>query len=240
MVLMSTGKKIEVRTLGLFELDECEPHPILEPFTYEMKLVTGSTVRVIFPLERYDSPPRKPELQEGEVIEEKSRAWYALREWEWYWLAVANEKENLEKMAAYCHRIAQFILAKCVNDSDRSEITTDEDWEAVLRVALIPPVTMELIAHTIQSVFKATYNDRPILEALADTEGGPVSYDALKIWQSMTMTKYQLREDTFASIPVSERARMICATMLPAWFEDLEAARHAKAMKTNKVVNALH
>lgn len=209
-IILSDGEPFEVRTLGIFELDELTPAD-LGPFTYKLKTVTGQEFDAEFKPENFPEPPKKPEVPENE-IEEGSAEYYDLLDWQLYQAATTHINKREEKLNQYYENVIDYILKNSVENPDR--IVTLEDWKKVYEAALVPPLTMDLIVEVLNKTYKATFKDKPIMEALKETKKGSGSYNMIRLWENNLMLKMKLTEVEYASLPLKERARKVCALFL--------------------------
>lgn len=214
MVVLSDGETFEVRALGLFELDDISPE-LLGPFTYPMT-VFGKTFDAEYDISRYEKLgipiPEKPNKSESEIIE-NTADWDDLMDWKLYEAAKLHEKRRKDAIENYYQVIKNYILNHaCLDDTNR--IKTVEDWDKVYSAALIPQLTIELIAKTLESTYSAKFNGQQILEALKDTKKGRGSYNTIRLWENKLMIHMNKSELEYAMIPLTERARKVCALFL--------------------------
>lgn len=231
-VILSDGKECRVRALGLFELDGI-PRPDAGPFTYQMTMLGGEVKQAEFDLDAWDEPPVKPDIPEHR-IREKTEAWYDMRDYQLYQAAEAHRDKQARDLIAYCEAAAAYVRDHCIDPEDVPRIVTEEDWEAVYRAALVPPLTHQLLADTLRNTYSATYNDEEIFDALEKTSGGRGSVNALRLWENQTMLRMQMSEMQWAALPRNERARKVCAHMLDKWLEHLEVDRYRKEREREK------
>ena len=227
ITLPSDGEPCEVKTLGLFDLDALAPNDAGR-YTYEMKLASGETAVIEFPLERYDEPPPKPEKPESEILE-GTTGWYRLLEWQRYQAALSHEIRRADQVVGYVEDVAAFILEHCLSDSDKGRIVDQGDWEEVYSVALVPQLTIDLITRTLQQTFRAKFDDEEIFDALNKASGGKGAYDGLRLWENELMISMSMSEMEYSMLPLLERARKVCAQQLPKWLSFLEMDDHRKA-----------
>jgi hypothetical protein len=220
-VELSDGKPCQVRQLGLFELDFNLSPPQRPRFTYELESITGKTYDVEFLVENFDTPPVKPDVPEHE-IEKGSDAWYLLREWQLYQAALHYEKERMREIAQYQQDTVFYILNKCLSPEDVDRIVTDDDWLKVHRAALVAPVTMTALRRCLRDVYQATYHNKEIFEALAESESGGGQIDAIKKWENELMIAMGLTEEQYCLMPVQERIMKIIAHKFDDWVGHLE------------------
>lgn len=223
-VTLSDGDDLEVRTLGIFELDVIE-RQIIGPYTYPVELLGDVIKEKKWDIGQYErlgrDPPSKPETPEH-LIEEGTEEWYQLRDWKRYGTALWHREQQAESAAKYYEDIVSYILQECVPREAIRRIVTQDDWRKVYVAALVPPLTMQLIIHTLRSTYQATFDDQEIFDALDAATGGSGSYNHVRLWENQWANKMGLSDMELAIIPVEERARRVCAMMLDNWFEFLE------------------
>lgn len=150
-VILSDGDTCRVRVLGLFELDG-KSREVPGPYRYSLLLATGQVVEDEFDIRAFDEPPRPPDMP-IEDIKPGTWEWNQLQQAETYQAALAYEKVRLEAYEGYINDIAAYILANCLEESDRARVITAGDWETVYRTALVPQLTQEVIAATLADTF---------------------------------------------------------------------------------------
>lgn len=232
-VILSDGNSIPVRVLGIFELDSI-PMPQTGRFTYTIELVTGKTEEVEFEIERWEEPPQKPDIPENEIIQ-GTPAWYDLRTWKLYQAALLHEKKRIDEALTYTQQVAEYIYQNCLSPEDREKIVNELDWREVYSAALIPPLTMDLIRETLRSSFQADYGGLEVLDALQNVKGGKGSYNAIKLWENKLMIRMRMTEVEYATLPLPERARKVCALLLDDWLQALATDEQLKKMERERL-----
>lgn len=149
VIKLSTGDEIEVRRLGIFELDVLDPDP-LGPFTYAGRALAGE-VEIEYDGSGWEEPPPEPDLDSEP--EPWSSEWHELREYEMYHAWLRHESRRMEAAAQYHEQAAEYVLANCVNGG-REKIVTDEDWAAIHSAALVPQLTQEDVAEALRNTFQ--------------------------------------------------------------------------------------
>lgn len=147
-VTLESGDEIEVRRLGLFELDQFEPDPV-GPYMYEVAMATGTYMAPYDP-SRWPTPPQPPEEVEPE---EGTEAWYQLREYTTYQAAVLHEEKRVRAMADYCLNVGRYIVSNCLPLGAAAQIATISDYRLVYAAALNPFVEEGEIAAVLRSSF---------------------------------------------------------------------------------------
>lgn len=224
--ILSDGKPISVRALGIFELDAI-PRPDGRPFTYEMELLGGKQVEAEFDLDAWDEPPVKPDIS-PDKIQERSEAWYDLRTWQVYQAALRHRHRQAEELLIFCDAVAEYIVRRCLDPADVPRIVTEADWEEVYTLALVPQLSKEKLAEALRQTYQAAYDDDEIFDALEKTSGGRGVVNALRLWENKVMLQMQMTEAEYATLSLDERARKVCALMLDKWLEHLEMDRFRK------------
>ena len=230
-MVLSDGAVLDVRTLGIFELDPIGL-PEERPFSYKMKLVTGEEIDVEFDPSLFPEPPEKPDVAENE-IEYKSREWYALRTWQYYQAALAGRKVMIRELKELAEKITWYVLENCIDPDDIKRIVTIEDVDELARTALIPQLTLEDVKTAVKNTYHAQYNGMDIMDALEAVSGSSGVYNATRAWENLLMIKMGMTESEYASLPLDERARKVGGMMLKDWFESLEIDKAIKRRKTD-------
>ncbi len=148
VVELSGGQEVEVRQLGVFELDSFDPDP-LGPFTYMGHTLGQGDVEIEYDGSKWESPPAKPENPDPE---ERSPEWFELREYEAYYAWIAHENKRMAAAAEFHNEVAEHILSTCLN-GDREKMVTEEDWSLVHSAALVPQLTQEDVAAALRITF---------------------------------------------------------------------------------------
>lgn len=145
-ITLSDGLPIEVRQLGLFELDN-QGREIIPPYRYTMLSATGQFIEdeYVFPQTREDIPKKPDKAETPEELDQ-------LRDYETYLAALAHEKLRMESYEGYAGDIAAYILANCIIEPNR--IVTIEDWQAIYKAALVPQLTEEGLADCLANTFQ--------------------------------------------------------------------------------------
>ena len=219
-IMLSDGEPFKVRRLGLFELDNLTPDP-LGPFTYKME-VLGKTYDTIFDPDRYDEPPAAPDTPEHE-IEENSDEWYQLVDYRLYQAALAHRAKVRKQTSAFFVEVATHILNEaCLDDPRR--IQEPADWQAVYYAALVPPLTIEKLSTVLHKTYAAEFGGEDIFTALEGIATDKGSYNTIKVWENKLMIDMQMTEVEYAMMDVDERARKVCAMILPDIMSSLRMA----------------
>lgn len=231
IVTLDSGEDFRVRQLGLFELDDLVPDSI-GPFTYEME-VMGKTHHVVFDISRYETPPPPPTKSPSE-IKPNTREHDDYIDWQLYHAALLHNQKRLDTINTFYMDIKRYIIANACED-DPAKLISLDDWRKVYDAALVPQLTMEIIAATLEKTYAAKFNGLDIFEALTHARKGRGAYDVIKLWENQLMIKMQLSELEYSMLPLAERARKVCAMFLDdimAFLEiDFEAKLHENKSK---------
>jgi hypothetical protein len=236
-VILSDGEPLEVRTLGIFELDVVERQH-LGPYTYPIELLGDVVKYAEWDLSKYEelgrelpSKPKKPE----HLIEEDTEEWYQLRDWKRYETALWHRKEQNEAAAQFAESVCAYILENCIPREAWNRIVTEGDWEKIYIAALVPPLTMQMIIDTLRDTYNASFDNKEIFEAMDKAKGGSGEYNHIRLWENQWATEMKLSDLELAMIPVEERSRRICAMMLNNWLEflELDKSRKKRAASAN-------
>lgn len=223
-VTLSDGGPCEVRTLGIFELDQIR-REFLGPFTFEMKILGGSTRTVEFDISKYEElgrPLPKPATVPESELKENTPEWFEHRDWQLREAALLHNKRRIEVVSTYCDDVVDYILKKCVSEEDGWRIVTNTDWEKVYTAALVPQITEQLIIETLRGTYQAQYGSEEVFAALDKIQGGNGMYNAIRLWENEWANEMGYSDIELAVVPVEERARRVSAKFLRSWFEALE------------------
>lgn len=148
VVILSDGLPIEVRKLGLFELDD-KGRDILPPYVYTMLSATGQFIEdeYVMPTDPADIPTMPDNANTPEGQEQ-------LRAWETYQAAIAHEKKRIESYEGWVSDIAHYVLNNCVRPEDRNRIVEAGDWQRIRLAAVVPELTEEGLAKCLASTFQ--------------------------------------------------------------------------------------
>lgn len=225
---LSDEKEIDVRILGLFELDDVIIPLQTGPYTIQIQIGT-QTYRQAFDIGLFDSPPKKPQIR-FEEVEEKSQAWYDWQTHLQYQEALLFEQECRLDALRYYADIRDYIMKMCVETMDRPHIISPFDWEAVVSVALIPELTLQDLIATSTRTHRATFDDENVLVAIlqhaAQQESeGSASVAIPKAWELETINALQYTEEAYAALSIQERARKVVTHKLADWQKALQAEK---------------
>lgn len=147
IVPLTDGESVEVRRLGMFELDDI-PRDI-KPYTVPILFSNG----VIYE-QTYDySQVREKPFTPFEEAEERTQVWYDWLSHLRYQDALTHRRRNNEAYADYCERVKDYILAYCVTGDVLVSSLSHEDWQAILHAALCPHVTLEEVRAAVSVTF---------------------------------------------------------------------------------------
>jgi len=222
-VILSDGKPCRVRQLGLFDLDGVGPE-LPGPFTYTYTLLNGREIEEVYPLEQISIPPVPPDVP-SEGLVEGTPNWHAMIEWQTYKAAVVYERfVRQPALSDYIEEVSAYIARQALDSEDIERLYTVEDWDAILEAALVPQLTIELLAQTFMDTFSAQFAGEQVFEALKHVIKGSGEYDALRIWEHQAMAKFGYgTEEGWAGLSLSERARKTASVALPELMKSLES-----------------
>lgn len=152
IVILSDGQPCNVKRLGLFELDG-KGREVLGVYRYTILLASGQFTDDEYDVRALTYTPTKPDMP-IEDIKPNSPEWYQLQDFDTYTAALAHEKLRLESYEGFVNDITSYILGHCISDSDRNRIITSDDWNAIYLAALVPELTIEGVANTLEHTFQ--------------------------------------------------------------------------------------
>ncbi|MEE8389785.1 MAG: hypothetical protein V3S14_03180 [Anaerolineae bacterium] len=225
---MNDGQKVQVRRLGLFEIDDI-PKDIPGPYTYTVHLLGGDDYEMTYDIEAaLETPPEKPSIPLEEAIAGEPE-YYGWQNWLRHQEALEHQTKVYEAYAEYCERVAVYVRENCLDEG--LGIETPEDWDLIYNAALCPQVTMEDIQGAMTHTFGARWAGKELFDALANVEGSLGEYISTKVWESDLMIKLGETDEIFAERSIKSRARMIAALKIPQFFSILESDRSLKEAK---------
>ncbi len=228
-VELSNGQKVQVKRLGLFEIDDVTKG-IPGPYTYTVHLFGGDDYEMVYNIEAaLEDPPQKPGIPVDEAVPGLPEH-YEWQEWLRFQEAVAHQTKMHEAYAEYCERVAVYVQEACLPPD--TQIETVEDWEAIYNAALCPQVSQADIKAAMAQSFGATWGGREIFDALGNIEGGMGEYISTRVWEVELMVKLGETETAYTERGVNERARLIAALKIPEFFRILDGDRMAKEMRS--------
>ena len=137
-VPLLSGMEVEIRRLGMFELDDI-PKDIPPAYTVSILFANGEVYQQQVDLA---TPRRKPTVP-LEMCEKGSSDYYDWREYHTWQAGLLHAQEQYEAYCRYCEKIAEYIRETCVITDVPSNEIVAEDWERIYKAALCPQVTME-------------------------------------------------------------------------------------------------
>lgn len=223
-ITLDSGKKVNVRKLGIFELDSLRPESV-GVFTYEIEIM-GVKYDAEFDINKIEVPPQKPETPEGEITK-GSKEYDQLVDWKLYQAALLHEKRRQETIAHFYEAVTSYILNNCIDHSEY--IKTEHDWNTVYDHALTEPLTIDKIAEVLDKTYGAKFNGVPVLKALEGTQRGSGVYDSVRLWENKLMVEMQMTELEYSLLSLDERARKVCVLFL----DDIMSYLEMDLMKKN-------
>lgn len=228
-ITLSDERPCVVRRLGIFELDGVRP-PDARPFLYT-EMVGGNEITRPFDIAVWDSPPTPPTPAQM-AAEPGTVPYYYYYEWSLYWAAVYKEKENKEDVKRYCREVAAYIMDTCIPADDKERIVTPEDFRQLWAAALVPQLSLDDLAMSLEYTFRANFDGESVLTKILkdasdeDSEGG--GYNAMRTWEIQAINQSPFTESEWAELPLDERARRVVAMKLDDWLAYLTAEKQRK------------
>ncbi len=230
-ITLSDGEKCQVRRLGIFELDAIQP-PDTRPFVYTEKL-GGNEITRPFDVAAWEKPPAMP-TPEQMAAQPGTVPYYHYFEWSLYWAATYKAKENKEDVKRYCKDVAAYILDTCISPEDKKRIVTADDFRLVWAAALVPQLSLEDLAMSLEYTFRANFDGEAVLTKILDNAGDEDSgggYNAIRTWEIQAINNSGFTETEWAELPLDERARRVVALKLDDWLAYLTAEKQRKTKK---------
>lgn len=148
-VPLQCGESIQVRRLGMFELDDV-PRDIPGPYTVTILFANGEVYEQALDL----TVPRQRPTKPLEFCTEQDIEYYDWQDYLSWQQGLLHLQKQHEAYCNYLERIAAYIRQNCIlTDIDHNLITSD-DWPHIYQSALCPQVTMEDIAAAMRNSFQ--------------------------------------------------------------------------------------
>jgi hypothetical protein len=164
--------------------------------------------------------------------------YYYYYEWSLYWAAVYKDRANKEDAKRYCREVADYIMQTCISADDKERIVTPDDYRQLWQCALVPQLTLEDLAMSLEYTFRANFDGEAVLTKILtggdeDDSGG--GYNAIRAWEIQAISKSSFKEDDWAELPLDERARRVCAMKIDDWLTYLTSEKMRKEKKGIRV-----
>lgn len=234
-ITLSDGQKVQVKRLGLFEIEANVGRPNTDPYTIEGD-INGKPYRQIYILDYERPEPTKPfdECKEG------SKEYWDWLEWNNWQDGLSYLRDQLNGLDGYFSRVEAYILNNCVKPEDKDKIQSYVDFDRLYRAA-VPESGLPDEAYLKQiaeSVFQHKWKEVSIFEASQSLEGSPESYAFVPsvVWE--TIGKLADTEDRFLRRSKREQAAlMLKMVILPSMSKSLHADQQYKEMKAAQDAN---
>ena len=231
-ITLSDERPCTVRRLGIFELDAIKP-PDTRPFLYT-EVVGGNEITRPFDITVWDAPPTPP-TPEQMAAEPGTVPYYFYYEWSLYWAAVYKEESNKRDVKRYCQDVAAYIMDTCIAPDDKARIVTPEDFRQLWGAALVPQLSLDDLAMSLEYTFRANFDGESVLTKILKDASGDESdgggYNAIRTWEIQAINQSSFTESEWAELPLDERARRVVAMKLDDWLAYLTAEKQRKEKK---------
>jgi hypothetical protein len=195
--------------------------------------IGGNEIERPFPVESWDNPPIPP-TPEQMAAEPGTVPYYYYYEWSLYWAATYKAKANKEDVKRYCKDVAAYIMNSCISPDDKSRVVTADDFGLVWSAALVPQLSLEDLAMSLEYTFRANFDGEAVLTKILDNAGDEDSgggYNAIRTWEIQAINNSGFTEQDWAELPLDERARRVVAMKVDNWLEYLTAEKQRKEKK---------
>ena len=152
IVTLSDGQPCNVKRLGLFELDN-KGREVLGVYRYTLLLASGQFTEDEYDVRALTYTPTRPDIPIEQIVP-NSPEWDQLQDFDTYTAALAHEKLRIESYEGYINDIAHYILTHCLSPDDTNRIVTADDWDKVSLAAIVPELTLQGVASTLESTFQ--------------------------------------------------------------------------------------
>ena len=148
-VILQDGQSIQVRRLGMYELDKVEKD-IPGPYTVTILLSNGEVYEQALDLTTPREKPKKP----LDLCTKEDMEYYDWQDYLSWQEGLLHFHKQQEAYADYLNDLEAYIRDHCIlTDINHDDITSD-DWPHIHQAALCPQVTMEDVAAAMRQTFQ--------------------------------------------------------------------------------------
>lgn len=230
-VTLSSGEKVKVQRLGLFEIQDNLGRPDLEPYTIEGE-INGKKYRQLYVLDYERPKPDKP-LDE---CEHGSREYWEWLEWHnWQDGLVYNEAQG-QDLIDHLQAVDDYIKAHCISSDDLAKVTDFDDWDMV-KAAAISEISVSDLAHYAAAIHDAKYSDKHLFDAFQNIEKANGSYHWIANLEYGLMRDLAMIESEYIQVPKKDRANMMLAKLIPDMIAVLDLDEQRRKAEEKRNVN---
>jgi len=218
MLVKTSHGDVTVRCLGLYELDDNVPSPIIKPYSYEIKV--GNTLCDI----EYEYPDQQNVPVKVDLIKEPERNTVEWDQWQRYAIykaAITHLKRQRYEMMLYGEQVRKYIQTHCLSVQHEYN---KEDWKLIFKAALTPQITIDMLREVCINTFAATYDGISIIDAIInkhDPKPSKGKLNPLRVWEATALMNSHLSEQQWIELTLKERARRIVVYHLNSWYDNL-------------------
>lgn len=227
-VTLSNGQTIQVKRLGLFELDsEIDKSHLIEPYTVTVMFANGTIYEQPFDVSIVRDKPDKP----FEECEEKTAEYYQWQEYMRWQQGFVYYQKQIDAMSAYFADIEAYILDNCLSADDAKQLETWQDFDAVYQAAIPDLPDQAYLEEIAQTIYQAKWGEVSAFEAYHNLEGSEGGYAWIPQQVMALMIKLGETEERFLNRSKREIGLMMVADLLPGIMEALQADKQYKEMR---------
>ncbi|MCA9326777.1 hypothetical protein KC976_04240, partial [Candidatus Saccharibacteria bacterium] len=112
---------------------------------------------------------------------------------------------------------------------------TPEDFRQLWGAALVPQLSLDDLAMSLEYTFRANFDGESVLTKILKDASGDESdgggYNAIRTWEIQAINQSSFTESEWAELPLDERARRVVAMKLDDWLAYLTAEKQRKEKK---------
>ena len=223
---LSNGSEVQVKRLGLFEIEQNIPKPNLEPYHIEGD-INGKKYRQLYVLD-YERPKPNTPFDECEKGTAAYWDWIEWHNWQDGLAYLANQADELTR---HFEQVEQYIIDNCLSDDDRNLLETWQDFDKIYQIAIPDIPDIEYLEQLAETVFQAKWGEVAAFEAYNSLEGSEGSYAWIpqQIWR--LIVKLGETEDRFLDRSKREIGMLMVAELLPDMMSALQVDKQHKEIK---------
>ena len=232
-ITLSNDSKVEVKRLGLFEIEQSVGRPDFEPYHIEGE-INGKPYRQIYILDYERPEPTKP----FDECEEGSSAYWDWLEWHNWQDGLAYLSLQMDKLSTHFAQVEAYILSNCISEDDAKLIETWDDWDAVYHAAIPDLPTMAEIEAMAEHVYQAKWGEAKAFEAYQSLGGSDGSYSWLPKQISDLMVRLGDTTDEFLGRSKHEITFLMAGRLMEPIMSALQNDKQYREMKANRDANS--
>lgn len=227
-VTLSSGKSIQVKRLGLFELDYNVPRSqVPGDYCVTILFASGQVYDQLFDISIERPKPDKPLDQ----CEEKTGEWYQWQEYLRWQAGIAHYHNQMEALSDYFGQIERYVLDNCISDNDRNLIETWQDFDKVYTAAIPDLPDAEYLKRLADTLWQAKQKEVSLFDLYQNLEGSDISYAWMPQATFDLMVKLGETSEQFLNRSKFEIGCLMLSQLIPGAADALIADKQRKAQE---------